>query len=143
MALYVIDDRFELDSNHNGNTPINSLGILWKVKSNLCENPLVNENWQSPEKNYSICSTRSNNLIYPVTTNLSSRPNNICSDKFGNLFTHSLIDKKINKIDINNNVTVFFEYPNYLDSGNNSAVGGTANGKSYRTNNDITDIEKN
>jgi hypothetical protein len=143
MALYVIDDRLGLDPIYNGNSPINSVGILWKVKDNLCSSPIINENWQVTNKNYLICATRSNGLITVAKDGLARNPNNICSDKYGNLYTCSSIDRKINKIDIDNNISTIFNYPTYYDKNNNSDVGGYVNNKKeYDTNfPDLTSIE--
>ena len=132
MALYVIDDRYNFDNGYyNGNLPPYSAGVLWKIKDDQCQNKIINEYWLDKSKNYSICATRSNNLINPITDRLNGFPVAICSDSKGNIYVYASLDKTIQKIDINNNLSTVFTWPKFLDDKNNKDVGGFVNGKLY------------
>jgi len=137
MSLYVTDDRYMAEGYTEGyNTPLvggEKGNILWKIKDNQCGTPIVNEYWYDKNKNYSICATRSNGLIVPITDKLKPAPVLLCSDNYGNLYSYASIEKTIQKIDINNKISTIFNFPDYLDSGNNVDVGGFANGKPYNT----------
>jgi TusA-related sulfurtransferase len=138
MALYVIDNRYKFNSiydsqSYKGNNPPNDVGVLWKVKDDQCRSFIINEYWKDKSKNYSICATRSNNLINPITDRLNGFPNAICSDIKGNIYVYANLEKTIQKIDINNNLSTVFTWPKFLDQTNNKDVGGFVNGKPYTT----------